>query len=173
MISHRSEISKRSITGQINSYPIIQTERRKQEMKPPPPPPPRQALLLESSLESSSRPPPAAAATNTVSHSHQQKAIACTSERAKQIIESREYHQPSRTNQSILSHWSGAHQPQCQRRSNRSAPQWVCVVCAPQRKSTPGQPHMANLKLPYDTRVAQQPEHKPKGFHKSFRLITI
>ena len=124
----------------------------------PPPLLPRQALLLESSLESSSRPPPAAAATNTVSHSHQQKAIACTSERAKQIIESREYHQPSRTNQSILSHRSGAHQPQCQRRSNRSAPQWVCVVCAPQRKSTPGQPHMTNLKLPYDTRVAQQPE---------------
>ena len=94
------------------------------------------------------------------SHSRQQKAIACTSERAKQIIESREYHQPNQTNQSILSHRSGAHQPNVKEDLTVPLPNGCVCVRAPQRKSTPNQPHMANLKLPCGTRTqaAQQPE---------------
>jgi len=165
MISHRSEISKRSITGQggnrlknqlMSHYP----NRALQTRNEPP-------LQTGSFTREQPRIFIATATTTTTasssyqySHSRQQKAIACTSKRAKQIIESREYHQLNQTNQSILSHRSEAHQPQRQRRSNRSAPQWVCVCVRHNANQPPTNPNMANLKLPYGTctQAAQKPE---------------
>lgn len=126
-------------------------------------PPSRQALLLESSLESPSQPPPAAAttATNTVIHVNKRQSHARPNEQSKSSNHGNTTNQTKPTNQYFP---TGAEHTNPNVKEDLTVPHpngCVCVcVRAPQRKSTPNQPHMANLKLPCGTltQAAQQPE---------------
>ncbi|PUU74021.1 hypothetical protein B9Z19DRAFT_1110910 [Tuber borchii] len=149
MINHRP---KRKSTKEFNSCPITQTEHCKPEMNPPS----RKALLLESSLESPSRPPPpaaaaAAAAANTVIHVNKRQSHARPNEQSKSSNHGNATNQTKPTNQYF---------PTGAEHTNPNVKDLTVPLPNGCRKSTPNQPHMANLKLPCGTRTqaAQQPE---------------